>query len=310
MYLFKTLSAFFALIFWVGTFSTCQAQDKSTQTPPPSDDLLEKSLLWKITGNGIKPSYLFGTIHLIGADDFFWTKSMEAALKKTKKLVMEIDMSQQMAVAMQAMQLAPMKGGESLQDLLSEEDYQLLSDYFNKEAKAPEAKMTFGLAQKWQPMLLQSLLYTEMIEGPVKMYEMELMDMAREADMAFGGLETIADQMAIFNTIPYKQQAESLVEMVKNIKEDKGGENEFAKMVVYYKAQDIEGMLTAMQDDLDEMDNQDQMLDNRNKNWIPLIGEFSKKMPVFFAVGAGHLGGENGVVRLLRKEGYKVTPVK
>lgn len=219
-----------------------------------------------------------------------------------------MDMSQQMAMAVEMMQLAPMKGGETLKDLLSEEDYAYIENYFNNEANA-QAKMTFGMAQNWQPMLLQSLLYTEMIEGPIKMYEMELTEKARKADMAFGGLETVADQMSAFNSIPYKAQAQALVETIKNMKEGKNTENEFSKMVVYYKAQDIEGMLDAMQGDLDEMNSQEDLLDNRNKKWIPQIGEMSKKVSTFYAVGAGHLGGKNGVIRLLRAAGYKVTPV-
>jgi uncharacterized protein YbaP (TraB family) len=64
-----------------------------------------------------------------------------------------------------------------------------------------------------------------------------------------------------------------------------------------------------MQGDLDKMGNQDEMLDNRNLKWIPQIIETSKETPTFYAVGAGHLGGEKGVIRLLRKEGFKVTAV-
>ncbi|MBL4650595.1 MAG: TraB/GumN family protein [Aureispira sp.] len=266
--------------------------------------------MWKVTGKGIKPSYVFGTIHMIGADDFFWNKSMEKAFKKTKKLVMEMDMSQQMAMAIQMMKLAPMKGGETLKDLVSEEDYKIIETYFTEEAKSPQAKMTFGMAQTWQPMLLQSLLYMEMIDGPVKAYEMELTAMGKEADMVFGGLETVAEQMAVFNSIPYKEQAKGLLEMIQNLKKGDEGENEFAKILKFYIAQDVDGMLEAMQGDLDEMGNQDEMLDNRNLKWIPQIIETSKEMPTFYAVGAGHLGGEKGVIRLLRKEGFKVTPVK
>lgn len=306
MSMFKTLSLLLTItVCWACSFAPASAQKEA-----PEDGKLEKSLLWKVTGKGIKPSYVFGTIHMIGADDFFWDKSMQKAFKKTKKLVMEMDMSQQMAMAMQMMKLAPMKGGETLKDLVSEEDYKIIETYFTEEAKSPQAKLTFGMAQTWQPMLLQSLLYMEMIDGPVKAYEMELTAKAKEADMAFGGLETVADQMAVFNSIPYKQQAEGLLEMIQNLKKGEGGENEFAKMVTFYKAQDVDGMLEAMQGDLDEMGNQEDMLDNRNLKWIPQIVETSKETPTFYAVGAGHLGGEKGVIRLLRKEGYKVTPVK
>ncbi|CAA6821018.1 MAG: Unknown protein [uncultured Aureispira sp.] len=306
MSMFKTLSILLAVtICWACSFAPASAQKEA-----PKDEKLEKSLLWKVTGKGIKPSYVFGTIHMIGADDFYWDKTMDKAFKKTKKIVMEMDMSQQMAMAMQMMKLAPMKGGETLKDLVSEEDYKIIETYFTEEAKSPQAKMTFGMAQNWQPMLLQSLLYMEMIDGPVKAYEMELTSKAKEADMAFGGLETVADQMAVFNSIPYKKQAEGLLEMIQNLKKGNEAANEFAKMVTFYKAQDVDGMLESMQGDLEEMGSQDAMLDNRNLKWIPQIIEISKETPTFYAVGAGHLGGEKGVIRLLRKEGFKVTAVK
>ena len=50
----------------------------------------------------------------------------------------------------------------------------------------------------------------------------------------------------------------------------------------------------------------DILLKNRNRNWIPIMGRMMREAPTLFAVGAGHLGGESGVVALLRKEGYKV----
>ena len=307
MSIFKTFTAFLSVLICACAVNTATAQDAAS-----TDAKLEKSLLWKVTGKGIKPSYIFGTIHMIAEKDFFWNKQMDRALKKTKKLVTEIDLSQQLIMAAKMLQLAPMQGNQTLKDLMSEEDYAVVQQYFTEESKSPQAEMMFGMAQNWQPMLLQSILYTDMIDGPVKMYEMELMEKARKADMSFDGLETVEDQMSAFNSIPYKKQAEMLVEMVKNLKEGKGGENEFAQMVEKYKEQDVDGMLEAMDGDLEEMGelSTDALLDDRNQKWIPQIIEMSAKTPTFYAVGAGHLGGENGVIRLLRKEGLNVTPVK
>ena len=57
-------------------------------------------------------------------------------------------------------------------------------------------------------------------------------------------------------------------------------------------------------------EHQDKLLVNRNKNWISKIGDYAKEQATFFGVGAGHLAGENGVIELLRKEGYQVIAVK
>jgi uncharacterized protein YbaP (TraB family) len=53
-----------------------------------------------------------------------------------------------------------------------------------------------------------------------------------------------------------------------------------------------------------------ELLTNRNKKWIPKIAAMSKQKSTFYAVGAAHLGGQNGVLRLLMKEGYKVKAIK
>ena len=55
---------------------------------------------------------------------------------------------------------------------------------------------------------------------------------------------------------------------------------------------------------------EDLLLVRRNRNWIPVMGEMMMAKPTFFAVGAGHLGGDEGVVALLREAGYTVKPLK
>lgn len=306
MTLVKSIALTCAIILgWTGFTAPSHAQQSPSTDPP-----LEKSLLWKITGKGIKPSYLFGTIHIIGAKDYLWTPAMNAALKKTQKLVTEIDMSKQLSMVVTMMQLAPMKDGKTLEDLLSEEDYAMVKTYFTEETKSNEAKITFSVAQNWQPMLLMSALYPEMIDGPVKMYEMELVKIAKKEDMEFGGLETVEDQMKVFHGIPYKDQAKTLVETIQKLKESDGVSTELQTMIENYKTQDVDGMLDDMGEDLDDMGNPDALINDRNKNWIPKIIATSKKTRTFYAVGAGHLGGDNGVIRLLRKQGYKVTPVR
>lgn len=78
----------------------------------------------------------------------------------------------------------------------------------------------------------------------------------------------------------------------------------------FHKNEDIEGMLK-MASETEGMTAEfsDLLLDNRNKNWIPEITRLAKEKPSFFGVGALHLPGENGVIKLLRKAGFSVTPV-
>jgi uncharacterized protein YbaP (TraB family) len=52
------------------------------------------------------------------------------------------------------------------------------------------------------------------------------------------------------------------------------------------------------------------LLYNRNRNWVQKLKTIMSEKSVTIAVGAGHLAGEKGVIKLLRKEGYTVKPVK
>ena len=87
---------------------------------------------------------------------------------------------------------------------------------------------------------------------------------------------------------------------------------ELAEMIALYNTKDLNELLAFM----DKSDNKmmaahnDVLLVNRNKNWIPKIETIAKAKPTFFGVGAAHLAGENGVIKLLRKKGYKVEVVK
>jgi uncharacterized protein YbaP (TraB family) len=306
--MYKQIQSVFLLFFL--SLVAASAQEKPNNIP----DKLDNSLLWELSGKGIKKSYVFGTIHMISEKDFFMDDRTMKAIKKCKKMVMEIDISQSLQMGIQLMALSGMKGGKTLADFVSAEDYQMVKTYFQKEAKSAEAKMLpFEMIEKWKPMLLQSFLYQDMIEGTMKSYEMELLSIGSERKMKFDGLETVEDQVNVFEKIPYADQAKALVELIKEIKKDaNSGKAEFKKLLDLYLAQDIDGMVVMSGEELfsDLENGEAELLTNRNQKWIPKIKAMSKEKPTFYAVGAAHLGGPNGVIRLLMKEGYSLKPVK
>ncbi|MBK6949221.1 MAG: TraB/GumN family protein [Haliscomenobacter sp.] len=77
-----------------------------------------------------------------------------------------------------------------------------------------------------------------------------------------------------------------------------------------YKNQDIEGMQGMLGADKEIAAFENLLLVNRNRKWIPIMEKMMSEKPTFFAVGAGHLGGPQGVVQLLRDSGYSLTPLK
>lgn len=262
----------------------------------------EKSLLWEISGNGLsKPSYLYGTIHVICPKDYFMTDSTKAAFDKTDQVYLELDMDDpSMMTKMTQTMMLP--NGKKMKDYLKPEDYTLLSDYFKQ-------KMGMSLDQigGMKPFALMSMLYMTLLTCQPQSYELVFTQMATNAKKEMLGLETVEFQMGVFDQIPYEKQAEMLVGMVRK-KEDSA--KEFGDMVALYKAQDVEGLLKVMDDsEWDFNGYEDILLSNRNAAWVPVMEKAMQEKPTFFAVGAGHLGGKKGVLSLLKKQGYTLKAV-
>jgi len=280
---------------------------KNATTSSDSAAELPSALLWKIEGNGLEqPSYLFGTIHIITSDDFFWPRGTLGAFESASSVVFEIDMddmfdlSKQMALMTKAF----MNDGMTLKDLYSEEDYEVVRSHFDGMG------LPMFFLERLKPMFL-TVFASGDVElgaglgggGNMKSYEMELFELSQQSEKEVEGLESIEFQMSVFDSIPYQVQADMLLETIKMA--DSEGDT-FKQMIDMYKQQNINRMVSAMSEDEGIEGYDDLLLNNRNANWIPVMAEKMKKGPVFFAVGAGHLGGEEGVVRLLQKEGYSL----
>lgn len=288
MRLLKTIT----LLFTVVAFTAFTADQQETK--------LENSLLWKIEKKGMEPSYLFGTIHLISQEQFYLPEKVTDAINACDKLMLEIDVTDQ-AQMMSMLELAVMADGKTMNDLLSPEDYSILDT-----AIMFELGVGLQLFNNYKPFVLESFLITKVIEGEPASYEMELAKLAQDNGMGILQLESVAKQMAIFDEIPYEEQAKDLMRYARG---DEDMKQEFATMVDLYLKEDLNGLYNYMDAYYTEDIWMQKLLVERNAAWIPIIAEKVAAKPTFIAVGAGHLGGETGVIKRLRKAGYKVTAV-
>ena len=129
---------------------------------------------------------------------------------------------------------------------------------------------------------------------------------AKKEKKEIKGLETMAFQASVFDSIPYMQQAKELLKTIDSLNSYKKC---FDTMITVYLTQrldEIEKLFSKSEFGMEE--NQDLLLNNRNKNWVKQLKVIMKKEPVFIAVGAGHLVGEQGLIALLRNEGYTLRP--
>jgi len=143
------------------------------------------------------------------------------------------------------------------------------------------------------------------------MMEQVIMEEAKKYDKKIKGMETMAYQAGVLDSIPYKLQAEQLVSYIdsegKSTEEDK----QMKEMFEAYKKQDLKKLEALMvETDAGMSAFTDILLYHRNANWVKKIKPILPDKSLVIAVGAGHLPGEKGLISLLRKEGYTVAPVE
>lgn len=281
-------------------FASCSAQDKSDYVINANNN----TLLWKVSGKDLKkPSFLFGTFHLLCKEDIHFSDALKSVIKSVDTIYMEMDMDDPM-VMLSGMMYMNMKDDKTLKDLYTPDEYKRLESYFSDTLKMP-----MMLFQKAKPYFLVALLYPRMMDcASPSGVEQEIIKLAKEENKSINGLETMQLQASVFDSIPYEWQAK---ELLKNIDSFPKYKKEFDGMLQVYKNQNmdsLENMMTKSEFGGDEFS--EVLLGNRNRNWVHQLNSILKKQSVLVAVGAGHLPGKDGLIELLRKEGYKVEPLK
>jgi uncharacterized protein len=293
MKIFTLLTAIFLL-------QNCTAQ----KLKPLEKNADDNSLLWEISGKGLKkPSYLFGTFHMLCKEDIHISTNLQQAIKDAGEVYFEMDLDDPKNT-LGAMFFMNMKNNKTLKDLYSEAEYEKVKKYFSDTLK-----MNISLLNKMKPMMLEALLYPRMM--PCKSpsgVEIELMSIAKKQKKQIKGFETIEFQSAIFDSIPYEVQAKALL---KDIDSTEKYKVYFNKMVNTYKKQQMDSLNKMVSDTtFSGGENDDALLKNRNENWVKQLDSILKQNNIFIAVGAAHLIGKNGLIALLKKAGYKMRPIE
>jgi len=267
-------------------------------------------LLWKVSGNGLsKPSYLFGTHHLIERDQINGFDKILDLAGQQDAVVGEMNMGNMLGMEIKMMKGMMMKDSTEKQ-LMSEADYALV------EAELKDVmKMGMNKLGKIKPMMV-STMYSLMIYAKINNLKKqpEAVDIlfqkkARKQKKKIIGLETIEQQMDILlNSMPLKRQADLLV---KEVKEKEKGVELLKKMNEAYLAGDLQA-IEALNNEDDDMsaDEKKIMIDNRNANWINQLNALMPTKSCFIAVGCMHLVGETGLIGQLKKSGFTVEAVK
>lgn len=270
-------------------------------------------LLWKVSGNGLdKPSYIFGTHHVapLSMKDSIagMTEAMNGISQVYGELVMEDMMKPEMLMKMQQAMMLPTD--TTLKSLFTQAQYDSIASVVKENIG-----MELAMFDKLKPAALNAQLAVVLSVKALKGYNpQEQLDtwfqtQAKQAGKKVGGLETMESQInVLYNSQSLKRQAQQLYCSATHIDY---GIDMTRRLAEAYLNQDLDKLLEITEEKMGNAcdstpEEEEALIYGRNANWAKQMPGIMKQASTLFVVGAGHLPGEHGVLKLLEKQGYTV----
>lgn len=256
------------------------------------------SLLWRISNSkNDHVSYLFGTIHLPQKKFIVYSDSVYEAIQQVATFYNEIDFLNQSFFGDKELMNFLEEKGKYLDSVKSTPPWISLINRINRKYNTDLDPANLEDFISFSQQAMNSQFEPE--EG-VTVPDMMLAKFARSLGKKTGGLETYLLQFKMLYDIIDTRIMDTTLEL-----EDEA--NLIISMKEFYLKENIDSIASIV-----EAINETYrkvVFDNRNKAMSDSIAKFVVNEPSFFAIGAGHLGGRYGVIDLLRKKGFIVTPV-
>lgn len=287
--------------------SACKTTKPATGEKVQLDTPLntERTLFWQVSGNGLtRPSYIFGTMHLIHFEKFYIGNNVEIKLRKADLLVMEVDLKKVDIMGLTAAAL--LTGEKTMMDYLGEDKFQRIQQFFHDSIGINPVIFSTAYS-RMKPFFIEQLLVVRFLGENPASYESEFSSIADDLRIPTEGLETMQEQLEFLDQIPLEKQFEQLLMSVDSFSRTR---NKFQELVDAYASNDLMALAEMIDNEWDDDSEYRQLLlHKRNEDWIPKLEGYFARGNVFVAVGAGHLGGQYGIINLLRQKGYIVDPI-
>jgi uncharacterized protein YbaP (TraB family) len=289
----------------IRAFIACQIVTNAV-AQEKSEDL--NSVLWEISSDTSHTAYLFGTMHIMSEESFFFPDTLSSLLSNSEILVMELNSE---IFDPSIMDIMLLEEG-SFFDFFTEAQNDSILVFASEKLSLTEEVFQTSFA-KLKPIVVSQLfammsnVSEDTLARKTKSHEVELNLIAKKDSIPLIGFETAREQISLFDNLPQVVQSEMVMEQVRGV--DNLGE--FGSLTDLYLSQQIDSMYNFIHDsDSYFSDYEESFLSQRNRNWIPKIKTILNEKKAFIAVGAGHLGGPNGLIHLLRAAGYTVKPIR
>lgn len=268
-----------------------------------ADTDISHGLLWEISKPGQQPSWLFGTIHSEDPDVVKLPAAVSQAFDASHSVVLEVLMD---ADAMKYSSTAMlMLDGRTLADIIG-------TPLYTKVAAVIAARGIPELVlNRMKPWAAAVTLSTPALEtGDV--LDRVLYQDAIKQDKAVYGLETMQEQLDLFDSMPEADQIVLLTEAIDNLEALDAMQ---ADLLAAYKQRDLDRLLAINEASMQTGDQrladdfQRRLVDDRNQHMAERMQPYLQQGKAFVAVGALHLPGKTGLLERLQQQGYTVTRV-
>ena len=323
---------FTVVLLLVALFAGCKKSEPRAETsasasvqlaPPPAPSASATSLappalgpewkrpfLFKVATKG-KHFHLFGTIHLPDSRLDAFPPELESAFEESQAVYTEIPMDDATQASVAPKLMLP--DGKTLPAILAPPLYQRVSGAFTSQG-VPMAAID-GL-KPWAVAMQLALLDHMITIALKKPLDAVIWSRAQKGGKEAGAIETPDEQLDIFDSLKQGEQIELLTQAVDLRERMKKEKRDLLEelLVAYVKGSDAE-LLRLIHEDYDTKDAlsvklMKRMFTDRNKSMteriLAKIGPSPSKVH-FFAVGSGHLLGDDGIVARLRQRGFEVT---
>ena len=256
-----------------------------------------KVALWKVADEDTT-IYLFGTIHLLDGDDAWFSDTIGKALATSDQLVTEVDQDSGAAAGVMLLRRAMLPEGQNLRALMSGEDRAAYEKAMRAIHMPPE---TFDRFKPWYAGLMLNLLPLMQQGYSVDKGVEAVLTARKRPQTGTGALETMEEQVDLFDALPQKAQLAYLRSTVKAAPDMVAT---IASMVKEWRAGDANALAELINDEETDPALLERILYARNTNWANwIVRRLEQPGTVFVAVGAGHLAGQGSVQDQLRRRG-------
>lgn len=278
---------------------------------------VQAQLLWKVSGNGLeRPSYVIGTHHMAPLSIKDSITHLQLALEQTEQVYGEVLMDEAaIPETIQKMQQSMMLPADTtLKSLFTQAQYDTIA-----VAVKNYLGVDLALFNQLKPAAVTTELTValglKMLEGfnPQEQLDTWFQAQARQAGKKVGALETIDMQIQmLYNSQSLARQAFLLYCTATHIDQSI---DQVLRMTQAYMKQDLDELLAVIEENMNNAcdsspEELETMIHRRNENWARQMPDIMKNTPTLFVVGAGHLPGQRGLLKLLQEQGYTVEPIK